>query len=102
GDGAQQRCFCNVRDVVEAIHGLSENASAIGGVFNIGSTEEVSITELAERVRTRAGSESEIRHVPYEEAYEVGFEDFRRRVPSLEKIRHTIEWEPTTTLDDTI
>ncbi len=102
GDGDQQRCFCNVRDVVQAIYGLSESPLAIGKVFNIGSTEEVTINELAQRARDRAGSHSEIRRVPYEEAYEVGFEDFRRRVPSLGKIRNTIEWEPTISLDDTI
>ncbi len=102
GDGQQQRCFCNVRDVVQAIHDLSEQPSAVGQVFNIGSSEEVTIIELAERVRARAGSSSPIQLISYEQAYEVGFEDFRRRVPSLEKIRHTIEWEPTTSLDETI
>jgi len=102
GDGEQQRCFGNVRDVVEAIHQLGESPAAVGEVFNIGSTEEVTIAQLAERVRERAGSSSEIRMIPYEEAYEAGFEDFRRRVPSLDKIRHTIEWEPTTPLNETI
>jgi nucleoside-diphosphate-sugar epimerase len=102
GDGQQQRCFCNVRDVVQAVHELGESPAAVGQVFNIGSTEEVTIGELAARVRARAGSESEIRLIPYDEAYEAGFEDFRRRVPSLDKIRQTIEWEPTTSLDDTI
>ena len=102
GDGEQQRCFCNVRDVVGAIHSLSESRAAVGQVFNVGSAEEISIAALAERVRDRAGSQSEIRTIPYDEAYEAGFEDFRRRVPSLDKIRHTIEWEPTTTLDETI
>ena len=102
GDGEQQRCFGNVRDVVQAIHELSESPTALGQVFNIGSNEEVTITELAERVRQRAGSESEIRYITYEEAYEAGFEDFRRRVPSLDKIRSTIEWEPTTPLDETL
>jgi len=102
GDGEQQRCFCNVRDVVEAIHGLSENGTALGQVYNIGSSEEITIGDLAAKVREHAGSGSEIRRIPYEEAYEAGFEDFRRRVPSLAKIRHTIEWEPTTSLDDTI
>ena len=102
GDGQQQRCFCNVRDVVEAIHELSENPAALGQVFNIGSSEEITIGDLAERVRDHAGSGSEIRRISYEEAYEAGFEDFRRRVPSLDKIRHTIEWEPTTSLDETI
>ena len=102
GDGEQSRCFCNVRDVVGAIHGLSESSSAVGNVFNIGSTEEVSILQLAERVRTRAKSSSEIQFVPYDQAYEAGFEDFRRRVPSLAKIQAAIEWEPTTSLDETI
>lgn len=102
GDGQQQRCFCNVNDVVEAIQLLAESPAAVGGVFNIGSNEEVTIYELAQRVKARAGSASEIRLVPYEEAYETGFEDFRRRVPSLEKIRQTVEWEPTTSLDQTI
>jgi len=102
GDGEQQRCFCNVRDVVGAIHRLADSSDAIGRVFNIGSTEEISIAGLAERVRDRAGSGSEIRYISYEEAYEAGFEDFRRRVPALDKIQHTIEWSPTTSLDDTI
>src|SRR5262249_61964124 len=102
GDGKQQRCFGNVHDVVGAIHMLAECPAADGNLFNIGSNEEVTILELAERVRARAGSKSEIKFVPYEEAYETGFEDFRRRVPSLEKIRRVIEWEPTTPLDTTI
>ncbi|MCC6802546.1 MAG: GDP-mannose 4,6-dehydratase [Anaerolineae bacterium] len=102
GDGQQQRCFCNVRDVVTAIQALGDSPTAIGQVFNVGSTEEITIAALAERVRDRMGSQSEIRYVSYDEAYEAGFEDFRRRVPALDKIRHTIEWEPTTSLDDTI
>ncbi len=102
GDGQQQRCFCNVRNVVRAIHRLSDAPAAVGQVVNIGSNEEVSMLELAERVRARAGSASEIKLIPYEEAYEAGFEDFRRRVPSLDKIRATIGWEPTTLLDETI
>lgn len=102
GDGEQSRCFCNVKDVVVAIHQLSEAPNAIGEVFNIGSNHEISILELAQRVKARANSSSEIRLIPYEEAYEAGFEDFRRRVPSLEKIRGAIEWEPTVPLDDTI
>lgn len=102
GDGQQTRCFGNVYDVVEAIQGLAESPKAVGEVINIGSSEEVSILQLAERVRQRANSTSEIRLVPYEEAYETGFEDFRRRVPSIEKIQQMIEWMPTTTLDETI
>jgi UDP-glucose 4-epimerase len=102
GDGVQQRCFCNVRDVVTAIYTLAETPSAVGQVFNIGSSEEISIMGLAERVRERAGSASEIKLIPYDQAYEAGFEDFRRRIPSLTKIHAAIEWEPTTPLDQTI
>ncbi len=102
GDGEQQRCFGNVFDVVTAIHGLAEHAGAVGEVYNIGSGEEVTILQLAERVRARVGSESEIRLVPYEEAYEAGFEDFRRRVPNVAKIQAAIGWAPATTLDETI
>jgi UDP-glucose 4-epimerase len=102
GDGEQQRCFGNVFDVVAAIHGLAEHADAVGRVYNIGSGEEVTIRQLAERVRERTGSSSEIRLVPYEEAYEAGFEDFRRRVPDVSKIRAAIGWAPTTPLDATI
>ncbi|MBE2267448.1 MAG: GDP-mannose 4,6-dehydratase [Anaerolinea sp.] len=102
GDGQQQRCFGNVIDVVKAIHLLSEAPGAVGQVFNIGSSEEVTIQQLAERVRERAGSRSEIKLIPYDEAYEAGFEDFRRRVPALGKIKAVVQWEPTTPLNDTI
>ncbi len=102
GDGQQQRCFGNVGDVVRAIHTLSKTPAALGQVFNIGSNEEVTIMKLAERVRQRANSQSEIVLIPYEQAYEPGFEDFRRRVPNLEKIKQTIGWQPTTSLDTTI
>lgn len=102
GDGEQQRCFGNVFDVVDAIYRLSLESDAIGQVVNIGSNEEVSIMQLAERVKQRAGSDSEIKLIPYDEAYEPGFEDFRRRVPSVEKINGLTGWEPTTKLDTTI
>jgi UDP-glucose 4-epimerase len=102
GDGQQQRCFGNVHDVVQAIIGLSESEAALGQVFNIGSSEEISIIGLAERVRERTGSDSPIVLIPYDQAYEAGFEDFRRRVPGLDKIKRTIGWQPTTSLDDTI
>lgn len=102
GDGRQQRCFGNVFDVVQAITALAEYPGAVGEVFNIGSNEEVSILELAERVRARAGSSSEIRLVPYEQFYEPGFEDFRRRVPSIDKLHQATGWQPTTSLDTTI
>lgn len=102
GDGQQQRCFCNVRDVVAALHELAQTPAAVGEVVNVGSGEEVTILELAERVRQCAGSASDIRLIPYEQAYEAGFEDFRRRVPSIEKIRRLTGWQPTTPLDTTI
>jgi len=102
GDGAQQRCFANVNDVVGAIIGLAESQHAVGEVFNIGSGEEISILELAERVRERAGSQSEIVTIPYDQAYEAGFEDMRRRVPDVSKIHRTIGWQPVTPLNETI
>jgi UDP-glucose 4-epimerase len=102
GDGQQTRCFCNVRDVVGAMRALAEAPAAVGEVFNIGSQEEISILALAERVGRRTDSTSNIQFVPYDEAYETGFEDFRRRVPSLDKIRAAIAWQPTVTLDQTI
>lgn len=102
GDGTQQRCFCNVNDVVQAIIGLGEASNVNGEVFNIGSNEEISIYELAERIKARTGSRSEIQLIPYDQAYEVGFEDMRRRVPDIRKIHACIGWQPTTPLDETI
>lgn len=102
GDGQQQRCFCNVHNVVDAITRLADVPSAHGEVFNIGSAEEVTIMQLAERVRDRADSASDIQLIPYDQAYETGFEDFRRRIPALDKIAQATGWQPTTTLDDTI
>jgi len=102
GDGSQRRCFCHVRDVVRALIGLMDDERAYGEVFNVGSTEEVSIQELAEQVRDAAGSESEVAFVPYEEAYEEGFEDMRRRIPDLSKIKGLLGWEPTMGLNETL
>lgn len=103
GDGQQQRCFANVYDVVTAIQGLAEREETIGELYNIGSDDETSILDLAQRVRDRADSASQIELVPYEQAYQQpGFEDFRRRVPCIDKIGRTIGWQPTTPLDDTI
>jgi UDP-glucose 4-epimerase len=102
GDGEQQRCFCNVRDVVDAIYRLSQTPQAVGQVFNVGSEEEVTIMELAQRVRRRTHSQSDITLVPYDEAYEAGFEDFRRRVPSTDKLHQFTGWQPVTPLDETI
>lgn len=102
GDGAQSRCFGNVHDVVDAIQRLADVPEALGQVFNIGSDEEITILQLAERVRERAHSQSEIQLIPYEEAYEPGFEDFRRRVPDVSKLNQYTGWKPTTTLNETI
>lgn len=102
GDGTQSRCFANVHDVVDAIARLTHANGTSGEVFNVGSNEEVTIAELAERVKARTGSASEIVRVPYDQAYEVGFEDMRRRVPDISKINRAIGWAPSTPLDTTI
>ena len=102
GDGTQSRCFANVHDVVDAISRLAHADSTSGEVFNIGSNEEVTIGALAERVKARTGSAAEIVRVPYDQAYEIGFEDMRRRVPDISKINRAIGWAPSTPLDTTI
>jgi UDP-glucose 4-epimerase len=102
GDGEQSRCFCNVNDVVQAILGLAEAPGALGEVFNIGSDVEITMNQLAARVCERAGSKSDVQHIPYSQAYEAGFEDMRRRVPDIRKIASCIGWRPTTGLDATI
>jgi UDP-glucose 4-epimerase len=102
GDGQQSRCFCNVKDVVQAVVGLMAEPRAVGEIFNIGSGEEVTIMQLAQRVLARSGSASEIKLIPYEQAYEVGFEDMRRRVPDTTKIRSLIGWQPAIMLDQTL
>jgi UDP-glucose 4-epimerase len=98
GDGSQRRCFCHVHDVVEALVGLMGRYEAYGEVFNVGSTEEISILDLAERVRDAVGSSSEIVLVPYDQAYEEGFEDMRRRVPDTDKLRRLLGWRPANEL----
>jgi UDP-glucose 4-epimerase len=101
GDGTQTRCFCHVGDVVTALVDLVQlGDAAYGEVFNIGSQEEISMRALAERVRTLAGSASEIVLVPYDEAYEAGFEDMARRVPDISKIAGAVGWRPTRSLDE--
>jgi UDP-glucose 4-epimerase len=102
GDGKQQRCFGNVHDVVQAIIGLAESTNTVGEVFNIGSGQEISICDLAEQVRRQTGSASDIVMIPYDQAYEAGFEDMRRRIPDISKIRQFIGWQPTTPLNETI
>jgi len=99
GDGRQSRCFAHVKDVVGALCGLMDHPRARGEVFNIGNDQEVTILQLAERVRDLTGGRSEIRLVPYHEAYTVGFEDMMRRVPDLSKIQRLIGYRPTYDLD---
>lgn len=99
GDGTQRRCFCHVADVVRALADLMTCETAPGRVFNIGSTEEISMMDLAKRVIAATGSDSKITLVPYEEAYEQGFEDMARRIPDTGRVRELIGWEPTGTLD---
>ena len=98
GDGSQSRCFGHVQDAVEALLRLLDTPASVGGVFNVGSDEEVTILRLAEMVREAAGSRSEIRLVPYAEAYAEGFEDMQRRVPDLAKLERTIGFRPRTPL----
>ena len=99
GSGQQTRCFCHVLDVVQGVFGLFEDRSAEGRVFNVGSPEEISIMNLAERIKELTESTSEIQVVPYEVAYETGFEDMQRRRPDISRIRETTGWEPTRGLD---
>lgn len=94
GDGLQKRCFTHVSDVVTALIALAEHPQANGGVYNVGSTEEISILELAAQIKKATASESKIRFIPYEEAYGAGFEDVRRRVPDLTKIQQLIDYRP--------
>jgi UDP-glucose 4-epimerase len=100
GDGRQTRCFTHVRDVVETLPRLMSLPAARGQIYNIGSTEEVTILELAERVKRVTGGRSQIVFVPYEQAYVQGFDDMRRRLPDLAKIRQTVGYEPKRKLDD--
>lgn len=100
GDGTQTRSFTYVGDVVDGLARLMNAREAVGQVFNIGNTEEISIGALAERIRTMAGSQSPIVFIPYDEAYDAGFEDMPRRVPSLDKIHALVGYKPTVALDD--
>jgi UDP-glucose 4-epimerase len=102
GDGEQSRCFGDVADVTEAVVRLMEHPGALGQVFNIGSTQEVTMNQLAQMVLALTGSHSEIVYVPYAQAYAPGFEDMRRRVPSLEKIQRLIGYAPRYSLEQTL
>jgi UDP-glucose 4-epimerase len=102
GSGQQSRCFGYVGDVVEGLSKLVRNDNAVGQVFNIGSNEEVTIEELARRVLKVTGSKSQLKYIPYDQAYEEGFEDMLRRVPSIEKIGALIGYRPKTSLNQII
>jgi len=102
GDGQQRRCFCHVADTVEALAGMAEAEEAYGRVFNVGSQEEISIYDLAERIIEHTNSDSEIVFVPYEEAYDRGFEDMERRIPDLTRIGEMLGWNTTRNLDQII
>jgi UDP-glucose 4-epimerase len=100
GDGQQARCFTHVFDAVRAVIALLDEPRAFGGVFNIGSIEEVKIVDLARRIISLTGSTSSIEFMPYSEAYGEGFEDMSRRVPSLQRIHDLVGYEPAHDLDD--
>jgi UDP-glucose 4-epimerase len=99
GNGRQTRSFTDVSDVVGALIKLVQEPRCVGQVFNIGNTEEISILDLAERIRTMTSSRSEIAFIPYEKAYEAGFEDMPRRVPDLTKIHEFVGYQPTIGLE---
>jgi UDP-glucose 4-epimerase len=102
GDGTQSRSFTYVGDVVDALVSLAAEPRAVGGVFNIGNTGEVTIRDLADRVKEMTGSSSPIQLIPYDQAYEAGFEDMPRRVPDITKLRELIGYEPKVGLDEII
>jgi nucleoside-diphosphate-sugar epimerase len=100
GDGTQTRCFCHVQDTIRALVGLMEAAELSGEIFNVGSTERISISELARRVLVLTGSDSQLVPVPYNEVYGQGIEDMLHRQPSIEKVETTIGWQPTFGLEE--
>ena len=102
GSGKQSRCFCDVRDTIEALIRLMDCGQAVGEVVNVGSTEEITIEDLAVRVKERIGSSSPIEYVSYEQAYEAGFEDMMRRVPAIEKLYALTGFRPRISLNEII
>jgi UDP-glucose 4-epimerase len=102
GDGQQRRVFCHVKDAVNAFASLASNDDAIGEVFNVGGSSEISMLDLAKLVKSLTNSNSEIRLIPYKEVYPVGFEDMQRRVPDLSKIKKSINWEPKFSIEKII
>ena len=102
GSGKQSRCFCDVRDAVEALLRLVATDKAVGEVVNVGNDEEITIEDLAARVKEQTQSASKIDYIPYDQAYEPGFEDMFRRVPSLDKLERLTEFRPSTGLPEII
>ncbi|MCH8012623.1 MAG: GDP-mannose 4,6-dehydratase [Candidatus Marinimicrobia bacterium] len=102
GDGRQSRCFCNVTDVVEALILLSNSSKADGEVYNIGSTQSITICDLAKKIISLTNNSLKIIFVPYEEAYGEGFEDMLRRKPNIKKIHNAFNWQPRISLDDSL
>lgn len=102
GDGKQSRCFAFVTDVVDAVIALLNHPEAVGQIYNIGNDVEITINDLAKRVIAMTGSQSPIEHIPYDKAYESGFEDMKRRIPDLNKIKSLISYEPIIQLDEMI
>jgi UDP-glucose 4-epimerase len=100
GDGTQTRCFCHVSDVIDGMLGLFDNPAAIGDVFNLGSQEETSILDLAHRIAAKTGTTAPVELIPYSDAYPVGFEDMRRRVPDTTKLANLTGWRVHRTLDE--
>ena len=100
GDGSQSRCFCDVSDTVRALTALMENDDAVGKIFNVGSTAEITILDLARRIKNLLDSNSPIEFIPYEKAYAPGFEDMQRRVPDTTRITQLTGWRPRLGLDD--
>jgi len=100
GDGTQTRCFCHVQDTIRALSALMDSTETSGKIYNVGSTERVTINELAQRVLALTGSSSETATLPYDEVYGQGIEDMLHRQPSIEKISRAVGWEPTRNLDE--
>jgi UDP-glucose 4-epimerase len=100
GDGNQKRCFCDVRDVINALIYLSESSTAIGQIINIGNVEEISIQELAELIKKITNSSSQLHHIPYDVIYANGFEDIYRRVPNINKLNLITGWKPRYQITD--
>ena len=102
GDGQQRRCFTDVKDAIEALAGIATHPAATGEVYNVGSSHEITILALAQRIKEMTSSNSRIVCIPYDEAYEEGFEDMLRRVPDISKVSNLLGWQPRIPMDETL